>query len=103
MVQGERRRFVMKPPQVIRLGSKKSGFINFVEICKLMHRTTDHVLNYLFAELGTTGNLDGSEVLVLKGRFQQRQMESVLRRYIRKCLSGTRIVSYACMNGGGVP
>lgn len=84
MVQGERRKFVMKPPQVIRLGSKKSGFINFIEICKLMHRQSDHVLNYLFAELGTTGNLDGSEVLVLKGRFQQRQMESVLRRYIRE-------------------
>ena len=80
--------FVFSQPQPfpIRLGSKKSGFINFVEICKLMHRTTDHVLNYLFAELGTTGNLDGSDVLVLKGRFQQRQMESVLRRYIRTLL-----------------
>ena len=90
MVQGERRKFVMKPPQVIRLGSKKSGFINFIEICKLMHRQSDHVLNYLFAELGTTGNLDGSEVLVLKGRFQQRQMESVLRRYIRKLKAKTK-------------
>lgn len=78
--------FVFSNPFPIRLGSKKSGFINFVEICKLMHRTTDHVLNYLFAELGTTGNLDGSDVLVLKGRFQQRQMESVLRRYIRTLL-----------------
>jgi translation initiation factor 2 subunit 2 len=88
-VQGEKRRFVMKPPQVIRLGSKKSGFINFVEICKLMHRTPDHVLSYLLAELGTSGTLDGSDVLVLKGRFQQKQMESVLRRYIREYVTCT--------------
>jgi len=87
--QGEKRRFVMKPPQVIRLGSKKSGFINFVEICKLMHRTPDHVLSYLLAELGTSGTLDGSDVLVLKGRFQQKQMESVLRRYIREYVTCT--------------
>lgn len=83
MVQGEKRRFVMKPPMVIRLGSKKSGFVNFIEISKMMHRSPDHVLGYLLAELGTSGTLDGNQVLVLKGRFQQKQMESVLRRYIR--------------------
>eukprot|EP00039_Didymoeca_costata_P018365 m.333170 g.333170 ORF g.333170 m.333170 type:complete len:306 (+) comp17086_c0_seq1:137-1054(+) len=84
LIQGEKRRFIMKPPQVIRLGSKKSGFINFLEICKMMHRQPDHVLGYLLAELGTSGTLDGSNALVLKGRFQQKQMESVLRRYIRE-------------------
>jgi len=84
MKAGEKRRFVMKPPQVIRLGSKKSGFVNFMEICKLMHRAHDHVLNYIFTELGTSGQLDGTKTLVLKGRYQQKQMESVLRRYIRE-------------------
>lgn len=32
---GDRRRFVMKPPQVQRIGTKKSGFINFLDICKM--------------------------------------------------------------------
>lgn len=84
MAQGEKRRFVMKPPSVIRVGSRKSGFINFVEICKMMHRQPDHVLGFLLTELGTSGTLDGSNSLILKGRFQQKQMESVLRRYIRE-------------------
>lgn len=84
MVQGEKRRFIMKPPQVIRLGSKKSGFINFLEIAKLMHREPDHVMAFLLAELGTSGTLDGTNTLVLKGRFQQKQMETVLRRYIKE-------------------
>lgn len=84
MVMGEKRRFVMKPPQVIKVGAKKSAFINFMEICKMMHRPSDHVLGYLLAELGTQGTLDGSNALVLKGKFLQKQMESVLRRYIRE-------------------
>jgi translation initiation factor 2 subunit 2 len=36
----------------------------------------------LFAELGTSGSVDGSKRLVIKGRFQQKQIENVLRRYI---------------------
>ncbi len=31
----DRKRFVMKPPIVQRLGSKKTGFVNFLDICKL--------------------------------------------------------------------
>jgi len=84
LAQGEKRRFVMKPPSVIKVGSKKSGFINFVEICKMMHRPPDHVLGFLLTELGTSGTLDGSNSLILKGRFQQKNMENVLRRYIRE-------------------
>ena len=35
MATGEKKRFVMKPPQVARVGSKKTSFSNFAEICKL--------------------------------------------------------------------
>lgn len=83
-VAGEKKRFVMKPPQVIRLGTKKSAFVNFTEICKTLHRTPDHLLNFLLSELGTSGSVDGSNALVLKGRFQQKQIEHVLRGYIRE-------------------
>jgi translation initiation factor 2 subunit 2 len=47
-----------------------------------MKRTDEHVTSYLFAELGTSGSVDGSRRLVIKGRFQQKQIENVLRRYI---------------------
>ena len=166
MLQGEKRRFVMKPPSVIRVGSRKSGehngprppavrppapggnpfastplppsrfpptdpivvrprlahprtlsclylemalaircgrplclypgFINFVEICKMMHRQPDHVLGFLLTELGTSGTLDGSNSLILKGRFQQKQMESVLRRYIRELAPALRLPACGC-------
>lgn len=35
MVAGEKRRFVMKPPQVTRVGTRKSAFVNFTDICKM--------------------------------------------------------------------
>uniref|UniRef100_A0A8C6M9F4 Eukaryotic translation initiation factor 2 subunit 2 n=1 Tax=Nothobranchius furzeri TaxID=105023 RepID=A0A8C6M9F4_NOTFU len=82
MVAGEKRKFVMKPPQVVRVGTKKTSFVNFTDICKLLHRQPKHLLAFLLAELGTSGSIDGNNQLVIKGRFQQKQIENVLRRYI---------------------
>uniref|UniRef100_A0A0P4W9X6 Eukaryotic translation initiation factor 2 subunit 2 n=1 Tax=Scylla olivacea TaxID=85551 RepID=A0A0P4W9X6_SCYOL len=84
MATGEKKKFIMKPPQVVRIGSKKTAFANFAEICRLLHRMPKHVLQFLLAELGTSGSTDGSNQLIIKGRFQQKQIENVLRRYIKE-------------------
>ena len=42
----------------------------------------EHVIAFLFAEMGTTGSVDGAGRLVIRGRFQQKQIENVLRRYM---------------------
>ncbi|ESN99249.1 hypothetical protein HELRODRAFT_66682, partial [Helobdella robusta] len=84
MVAGEKKKFVMKPPQVMRVGTKKTSFCNFAEICRLLHRSTKHLQAFLSAELGTSGSLDAQSQLIIKGRFQQKQIESVLRRYIKE-------------------
>ncbi len=34
MITGEKRKFVMKPPQVARVGTKKTSFSNFADICE---------------------------------------------------------------------
>jgi translation initiation factor 2 subunit 2 len=81
------RSYKIPPPQCLREGNKKTIFANIAEICKRMKRTDEHVTSYLFAELGTSGSVDGSRRLVIKGRFQQKQIENVLRRYISKSLS----------------
>ncbi len=84
MITGEKKKFVMKPPQVARVGTKKTSFSNFADICKLLRRQEKHLLNFLLAELGTSGSLDIQKQLTIKGRFQQKQIENVLRRYISK-------------------
>lgn len=76
--------YKIPPPQCLREGNKKTIFANIAEICKRMKRSDEHVTQFLFAELGTSGSVDGSKRLVIKGRFQQKQIENVLRRYIGK-------------------
>lgn len=74
--------YKIPPPQCLREGNKKTIFANIAEISKRMKRNDEHVTQFLFAELGTSGSVDGSQRLVIKGRFQQKQIENVLRRYV---------------------
>ncbi|GLB39675.1 putative protein with domain present in translation initiation factor eIF2B and eIF5 [Lyophyllum shimeji] len=76
------KRYTIAPPSIHREGNKKSIFANISDICKKMHRQPEHVIQFLFSEMGTTGSVDGAGRLVIKGRFQQKQIENVLRRYI---------------------
>eukprot|EP01111_Echinosteliopsis_oligospora_P015338 TRINITY_DN603_c0_g1_i2.p1 TRINITY_DN603_c0_g1~~TRINITY_DN603_c0_g1_i2.p1 ORF type:complete len:144 (+),score=28.20 TRINITY_DN603_c0_g1_i2:502-933(+) len=80
----KQKRYVMNPPQVFKDGTKKSVWANFTEICGVMKRKPDHVLNYVLAELGTNGSVDGSQRLVIKGRFQSKQIENVIKHYIQE-------------------
>lgn len=81
---GERRRTVLKPPQVAREGTKKTVFTNFMDLCKAMNRNNEHVSAFLLSELGTSGSLDGQQRLVVKGRFLPKSFETVLRRYVNE-------------------
>ncbi|KAL9270060.1 Eukaryotic translation initiation factor 2 subunit beta-like protein [Drosera capensis] len=81
---GDRRRTVMRPPQVLREGTKKTVFVNFMDLCKTMHRQPEHVMNFLLAEMGTNGSLDGQQRLVVKGRFAPKNFEGILRRYVNE-------------------
>lgn len=81
---GEKRKYTIVPPNVQREGSKKTCFANVADISKRMRRTPDHVIQFIYAELGTSGSIDGAGRLILKGRFQQKQIETVLRRYINE-------------------
>lgn len=77
-----KKRILLRPPEVQREGTKKTVFANFMDLCKMMNRNSEHVQQFLLAELGTSGNLDGTNRLVLKGRFQPKAFEVTLRRYI---------------------
>jgi translation initiation factor 2 subunit 2 len=63
------------PPQCLREGNKKTIFANLPEIAKRLKRSEEHVTQFLFAELGTNGSVDASRRLVIKGRFQSKQIE----------------------------
>ncbi|KDN43428.1 hypothetical protein K437DRAFT_248459 [Tilletiaria anomala UBC 951] len=98
-LSGDKKKYTIVPPSVQREGSKKTMFANSLDICKRMHREPEHVYSFLFAELGTIGNVDGSQRLIIKGRFQPKQIENVLRKYIveyvtcKTCKSPNTILS----------
>jgi len=81
---GTTKKYVMKPPQVVRVGSKKVGWVNFTEICDMMNRPTEHVIQFVLAEFGTEGSIAGDGQLILKGRYQPKHLESLLRKYIKE-------------------
>jgi translation initiation factor 2 subunit 2 len=77
-------RLNLEPPKAARVGTKKTMLVNFSRICSQINRPAKHVMAFLFAEMGTTGSLDGSDQLLMKGKFSIPQYENVLRNYIRE-------------------
>jgi len=74
--------YKMKPPVVYRDGTSKTVWANFPEICKIMDRQPEHVLSFVLAEVGSIGSIDGNGRLVIKGKFQPKHIENILRNYI---------------------
>lgn len=82
--EGGRRKISLQLPQVAREGTKKTVFLNFGIIAKSIHRQQDHLLAFLGAELGTTGNIQGDGRLVMKGRFSAEGIANILKSYMRE-------------------
>merc|ERR1739848_234391 len=82
LASGGRKKYQVKPPHVVRDGTRKTQWSNFPEMCRSMNRPASHVQSYVFAELGTHGSVDASGRLIIKGRFQPKQIEKVVRHYI---------------------
>lgn len=82
----EKRRQTLKAPQLSRVGSKKTLWTNFQEICKMIHRNPDHVFQYMMTELGTEGSIDGSSRLVIRGKFVAKVCKYTLHSILTNCL-----------------
>lgn len=78
----DKKRRNMKPPQLTRVGTKKTLWVNFQEICTMMQRPPEHVFQFFMAELGTEGSIDGNQRLVIRGKYVPKYIESLLRKYI---------------------
>ena len=78
----EKKRRTMQPPKLNKLGTKKTLWINFQEICTILQRPPEHVFQFFMAELGTDGSIDGNQRLVIKGKFVPKFIESLLKKYI---------------------
>jgi translation initiation factor 2 subunit 2 len=72
----------LQPPQVSREGTRKTVVTNFASLCKGLNRDVDHVMSYILNELCVDGSIDGTNRLILRGKFAPSNIESVARKYI---------------------
>jgi len=112
---GTTKKYIMKPPQVVRVGSKKVAWVNFTEITTMMNRPPDHVTQFVLSEFGTEGSIAGDGQLILKGRYLPKHAETLLRKYIKEFVAcemckaanttlqrdaSTRLYMVSCKNCG---
>mmetsp|Transcript_21626 Transcript_21626/g.41985 ORF Transcript_21626/g.41985 Transcript_21626/m.41985 type:complete len:171 (-) Transcript_21626:186-698(-) len=76
-----KQRFTLPPPAIRRLGRKVS-WDNFPRTCQILCRPCDHVQSFVLTELGASATNDGAGRLVIRGRYDTKQIESVLKKYI---------------------
>jgi len=93
-----RQRTTMKPPSLMRVGTKKTLWSNFQEICSTMRRSPEHVFQFMMAELGTEGSIDGNKRLVIRGKFVPKYIESLLRKYAQEYVTCTMCRSFEKTN-----
>lgn len=78
----DKKRTKIKPPQLSIVSSKKTLWVNFQEICNMMQRDPQHVYQFFMAELGTEGSIDGNQRLMIRGKYLDKYIESLLRKYV---------------------
>mmetsp|Transcript_374 Transcript_374/g.549 ORF Transcript_374/g.549 Transcript_374/m.549 type:complete len:223 (-) Transcript_374:947-1615(-) len=77
-----KKKHIIPPPSLHRVGTRRTCWANFPQICKLLKRNTEHMQAYVLAELGADASNDGNGRLVIKGRYVPKQIESLLKKYI---------------------
>mmetsp|Transcript_10302 Transcript_10302/g.20606 ORF Transcript_10302/g.20606 Transcript_10302/m.20606 type:complete len:193 (-) Transcript_10302:2080-2658(-) len=77
-------RLTIQPPKIGREGTKKTVYLNFTDTCMKLNREKEHLLLYISTELGAFASIQNGGGLVLKGRYQPKGMENVLKNYINE-------------------
>ena len=69
-------------PIISRIGSKKIVWPNFNECCLSINREREHLQHFTLCELGTEGSIDGNSYFIIKGNYNQKNIENLIRKYI---------------------
>jgi translation initiation factor 2 subunit 2 len=73
---------LLQPPNVQREGTRKTVITNFSNLCKELNRDKEHVMSYFLTELCAIGSIDGTNRLIVRGKYSPSEIESIARKYI---------------------
>lgn len=62
---------------------KKTIFVNAKHISNVLSRPLESIRKYIISEFRTSVDIDSNDCLILKGRFTQSQIESMIKMYVR--------------------
>jgi translation initiation factor 2 subunit 2 len=71
-------------PQLVKMTGKKVMFVNFPKTCESIHRPPEHVQSFIVSELSTDFSVDSFGRLILRDKFNSKQMESIISSYIHQ-------------------
>lgn len=78
----EKTRVNIAVPIVNRVGRSRSVWVNFADICNSLNRPTDHLFQFILSELGCEGSIGGENQFLLKNKYNNKHIESLLKKYI---------------------
>lgn len=81
------RKVKIPEPQTTFLGSKRTIWSNFSKCREAIHRPTQHVLDFIRNEIGADASVTENGSMIIKARLVGKQIESLLRQYIKKYAS----------------
>ena len=80
----EKTKISLKAPDVRKVSGIKCVWVNFNDTCISLNREKEHFLNFILMELGTEGSIGGDYQLNLKGRYNNKHIESLLKKYVQE-------------------
>ena len=80
----EKTKISLKAPDVRKVTGIKCVWVNFNDTCVSLNREREHFLNFILTELGTEGSIGGDYQLNLKGRYNNKHVESLLKKYVQE-------------------
>jgi translation initiation factor 2 subunit 2 len=95
---GDSKKVSIPVPQMNKVGTTRTAWVNFSEVCNSLNRPTDHMYNFILSELGVEGSLGGESQFLMRGKFNNKHIESLLKKYVHdyvqcsNCKSSTTVL-----------
>lgn len=74
--------------------ARKTVLLNFIQICNAVKRPQKHVMDFLISECATSGSLDPWNRLSLIGKFRQKELQTIISKYVKEYVMCTSCKSF---------
>lgn len=69
-------------PSIAKDGGKHTVWLNFGKSCQILNRPEEHIKTFMFVELNTSCDIGDNGKLTIKGIYNAKAIENIMRKYI---------------------